>query len=1775
MPRSGSNNISTYRVLPRVPFGVFNNMSNARFPFRRSLIALSIAVAAVFLFGVARAGLRASIAANELTVKTSMADWDISRPANPMTVNSCEPVSIGNIEVEGSGGTGVQPTGYPTLGAAFIAINSGVHTGAIAIDVCGNTTEAAASSVLNANGSVPASYSSIIIRPVGGAARTITAATTAGSPMIDFNGADFVTINGLNTGGNSLTISNTTAAATSNTSTIRFIADATNNTLTNLTILGSSTMPTTTSGGTIYFAAGSTTTGNDNNTVSNSNIGPAGINLPTKAVYSSGSTASTNLYNSGIVFSGNNIFDFFNSSSQSNGFYIGGGSTDWSISANRFFQTVARTQTAGVVHAPIQIANGNVNNCIITNNIIGFANSSGSGTYDFAGIASSRFFPIYLSAHGTATATSIQGNTINNISVAGPVSGTGTSAPFASILVAAGLASIGNVTGNIIGSNSSISAISVNSSAPMAADVYGVYYNVSTSPNISNNSIGGITVTNSNASPNAVDFYGIRVQTNSTSTNTIQNNTVGYSAGPITNNSTNSGSNTYGIYSQSGAQIVTGNIISNLTMVAGSSATGNAATMIGLWIDNNGSGVDNDISRNTVRFLTNNDATANDSVQGILYSGDPNGTHLVARNLVYSISVPNAAIGTVNGIFVQTGTTTFQNNMIALGNGLANGESINGINEVSGINNFFHNSVYIGGSAVGGGANTFALTSALTSLTRAYRDNIFFNARSNGVGTGKHYSIQVGGTGVNPGGLTTNNNVLFANGTGGNTGRYNGADRLTLANWQTATGQDANSFSSDPQFIGPANATPNLHISPFSPTVVETGGADVGVGDDFDGQTRSGLTPVDIGADAGNFTAFVIDTVPPDTTITSGPSGTVSSTSATFTFTSTEAGSTFQCSLDGAAFASCINPVTLTGLSQGSRTFQVRATDPAGNTDAAPASRTWMVDTVAPDTAINTMPANPTNDTTGDFTFSSNEAGPTFECSVDGAAFAACNSPIATAALANGSHTFAVRATDAAGNPDASPASFTWTLDTTPPVITYTPLGNTTSTANRVLSVTVTDNVAVASGSSRPGILTRKNGGALPPCGQAGGKAGTWAFAECGRPNGIAGGYSFSQCAQTGGNSQNGTYDCTIDFSFRGGVTAGDVIGYAVIVSDAAGNDASNPVGFEGANINNLPPPTPNTYTILPTFAGAVSVGTGETISSLTNPGGLFEQMNAGTIDGNVIVNITSDLTAETGTTSLNQQVETGAGNWTISFQASGSPRLISGSNATALINLNGADRITFNGLAFGGNSLTFRNTGNGQTIQLINDASNNSIVSCIVESGSSGIFFGAGAVTGNDNNSVSDGVIRARTVSPAVPVYSIRSDGSPTIIRNSNLIIQNNTFTDYTAAGVSLVDTDNFIVSNNTFSQTAPRSNVVAIEADRSGGSNLVERNTITNHTSSGAFGGIYFGEVGNATISRNRVYGIDGQTTVLGAFVGIWFAGSAVNPSSVLIQNNMISIAPSIPTSQDIVGLFDQAAAGNSLDAQNNTFLVGGTSTSPQISYGFLRASSSPSNVSLTNNLFFNSRTGGGANHLAISDSSPNQGSWSSNYNLFVGSGNAPANFFEYGGIPVDFATWKAGPPTRDANSLASVAGAGPFNVANMFVSANDLHLNIGGNNPAINAGTNSGLTTDFDGQMRPFNGLPDIGADEVQTVPTAADVSLGGRVSNANGQGIRNIRVVITGGNLSEPRTALTSSFGYFSFDGLGAGETYVVTVAGKRYVFINSTRIVTLNDAVADIDFVAVW
>ncbi len=186
------------------------------------------------------------------------------------------------------------------------------------------------------------------------------------------------------------------------------------------------------------------------------------------------------------------------------------------------------------------------------------------------------------------------------------------------------------------------------------------------------------------------------------------------------------------------------------------------------------------------------------------------------------------------------------------------------------------------------------------------------------------------------------------------------------------------------------------------------------------------------------------DLTPPNTSITAGPAGgsTTTDSTPTFTFTSTEADSTFECRVDGAAFAACPTPFTTATLSEGAHTFEVRATDGAGNTDATPASRAFTVatgvDGTAPDTAITGGPAasSTTSDSTPTFAFTSTEADSTFQCRVDAAAFAACATPFTTAALGDGSHTFRVRATDVAGNTDATPASVTFTVTTTPPVPT-------------------------------------------------------------------------------------------------------------------------------------------------------------------------------------------------------------------------------------------------------------------------------------------------------------------------------------------------------------------------------------------------------------------------------------------------------------------------------------------------------------------------------------------------------------------------------------------------------------------------------------------------------------------------------------------------------------------------------------------------------------------
>jgi hypothetical protein len=164
----------------------------------------------------------------------------------------------------------------------------------------------------------------------------------------------------------------------------------------------------------------------------------------------------------------------------------------------------------------------------------------------------------------------------------------------------------------------------------------------------------------------------------------------------------------------------------------------------------------------------------------------------------------------------------------------------------------------------------------------------------------------------------------------------------------------------------------------------------------------------------------------PDTVVSSGPSGPTNDTSPAFSFASIGPATAFECRLDEApSFQACSSPHAYAALDEGAHTFRVRAKD-ATYTDPSPAIRSFRVDTVAPDTAINAVKLVRRRHK-ATVRFSGSDAAPSgppgaFECSLDRKRFSSCSSPTKFKKLKEGRHVVRVRALDAAGNPDPTPA---------------------------------------------------------------------------------------------------------------------------------------------------------------------------------------------------------------------------------------------------------------------------------------------------------------------------------------------------------------------------------------------------------------------------------------------------------------------------------------------------------------------------------------------------------------------------------------------------------------------------------------------------------------------------------------------------------------------------------------------------------------------------------
>ena len=824
-------------------------------------------------------------------------------------------LQLSNVTV-GTGGN------YTTLKAAFDAINAGMITGTVTVQIISNTVETA-TAALNSSGTGLANYTTILIYATGSG---FTVGGNVANPLITFNGADNVTIDGrVNATGATanLTFSNSSTAVSAGA--VRFVNSAENNTI-KYAILSASGISA--AAAVIHFSTAAAGNGNDNNTIENCNLTNTDGNRPLNVIFSFGTSGRDNDNN---IIRANLFVDFFNENRTSFGVNISRNSNDWSVTGNSFYETTNMIPLAANNYTAIHLGTSTPHK--VTNNFIGGSQAFCGGTpwrmnssfpTFFCGIAiignigasslvqnnniqnfnysstnanpwdgiysssgnvtivsntigvSTGIDSIVLTTPNAAATATITGGVVTTITLVGGGSGfttaptvsftaSGSNTPATAIAIISG----GIITGFTItngGSGyTSIPRININDAG--FSTTHGIRYINTGTITIDGNFIGGITTNGNSAYSHC--FEAIVISGTTSSAITISNNLIGSlsSANSINANTTSSSSlfkqdvrgiyvnsaislvtingntianmtNRYtgtqvckvdGICTSGASNIVTNNVVRNITSSANSAVRGIQQTV-------NLAGTSQTISGNTIYNLSNTHPTASVVVAGIDYTGSVSGTNLISGNFIYDLSASSSNLLTeISGILLGNGVTTTANNIVSLGADITRGYRIFGLNDSSSNNaifnnNIYFNSVYISGVVTSGPTSlTAALANSNNTSVRNYRNNILMNVRTGG-SVGKHFAVRIAGLQN----LTINNNDYVVAG-GAFLGLFANNDRTTLASWKTTTNQDTNSLNTNPLFTDAGSSNPlNYFTSAILPAATGTG-----IITDFTGLSRS------------------------------------------------------------------------------------------------------------------------------------------------------------------------------------------------------------------------------------------------------------------------------------------------------------------------------------------------------------------------------------------------------------------------------------------------------------------------------------------------------------------------------------------------------------------------------------------------------------------------------------------------------------------------------------------------------------------------------------------------------------------------------------------------------------------------------------------------------------------------------------------------------------------------------------------------------------------------
>lgn len=766
---------------------------------------------------------------------------------------------------------------YTTLKGAFDAINGQSQTGnSITITITASTTETAAA-VLNAG-----DWTSLTMYP--NATGLSISGGLSGTPLIDLNGADNVTIDGrVNATGSTvdLTITNTSTGATG-TSTIRYINDASGNTVQYCLIKGASTDE---SAGVLFFSTAAAG-GNDNNSINNNNItADVDANRPRNIIFSSGTAANENNGNS---ITNNNIYNFFSrSGTGSQAVMLSANTTAWVISGNSFYETASFTPTATTPYSVIYINNTSGISFRINDNYIGGrAANCGGLAWTKTGATSgidNIFYGIRCNV-GTSDSSRIYNNRIQNWSWTNAGA-----AVWYGIAVEGGQVNIGNSGGNRIGDTTGTGNIVYTAGAVSpGGNIYGIYVSGSGNINIRFNLMGSITAANSSSSISS-SFYGI-AKTAVAGTLTIRNNFIG-SAATANSIRCSSASSSFtsaeatqvlsGVYSLgTGIHTIEDNSISRLTNSTTNTSTSVEGQVKGIHIGtfNSGYASGTTIINNTVQHLTIANANSYSGSAIGIFSANSGATCTIRGNMIHSVFNTNSnftgtisgihfrglnnqysningnfisniyatttsATPTIRGFFSSSSDIIISNNIIALvGNNRANIYGISLYTDGYSDESVFFNTVYLSGTQSATTATSsrcleFINAGSSSSTFHYTYNNILHNARTNsGSASGSHYAVYYG--------LTTNvfsnYNNYFVSGTGGMLAYLPLADRSTLADLQAANGQDGVSTNINVVFTNAGGSTAGSYLpTSAAANLVLVANRTTSVTTDYTGATRS------------------------------------------------------------------------------------------------------------------------------------------------------------------------------------------------------------------------------------------------------------------------------------------------------------------------------------------------------------------------------------------------------------------------------------------------------------------------------------------------------------------------------------------------------------------------------------------------------------------------------------------------------------------------------------------------------------------------------------------------------------------------------------------------------------------------------------------------------------------------------------------------------------------------------------------------------------------------